>query len=582
MKEIFLQTLLDSCLEKLKKEIHKYPLPGRHKKVFENFLVPKIIEMNKDLQDSFLKHNYLKLKSTNDGLYSLRKITEFLLAAQKTYLRPFPPLGSTLASLGTMINSWMDKADTPLELFLNNLTVLFFHGHNISFVDLINAGSFSESYVSLRRIQNCSARTYNIILQNVEELRNPCFQNDTEPCCNLYHDVSINEHLETFLEIMKHTINADFESLKEKTSFFDKFAEIVLSGKSLNSADPSVENMNRFLFCDFSSDLKTSSMGCKKMIPIPTGNGLCHSFNSLPATEIYQDSYYSNAWNSIFGGKNNSKLEYPTSWGPSRPLYIVVQSFEPQNNIDAKNFLLSFTNEFNAFDASHESFEIMPGYQHTFRVIPSIVSTTPRFDELGLKERGCRLMRENGEMNLFKRYSKRGCEFECAIKASYNACNCLPWSTPRSQRQFRTCDMIGNRCFKNMLNLPQVYENCNCLNDCRAVAYGISESTRPLNLHNLFMRSKALYRPITNWISTACKHYYLYFASDPRYNAEVDKTKYLFQNHLSIIKVEMGTKSVIKSVRDVKATFEYQLSAIGMFDFLLFCLIFAKFLSFNL
>ena len=54
--------------------------------------------------------------------------------------------------------------------------------------------------------------------------------------------------------------------------------------------------------------------------------------------------------------------------------------------------------------------------------------------------------------------------------------------------------------------------------------------------------------------------------SVPNLESKFDVGKYLFQNHISIIKVEIGTKSVIKSVRDVKATFEYQLSAIGMFD----------------
>ena len=88
------------------------------------------------------------------------------------------------------------------------------------------------------------------------------------------------------------------------------------------------------------------------------------------------------------------------------------------------------------------------------------------------------------------------------------------------------------------------------------------------------MNSNALNGAIRNWISTARKHYYLYFASDSFYNADpdsnVDITEYLFQNYFSIVKVEMGAKSVIKSVRDVKATFEYQLSAIGMFDFFYF------------
>lgn len=42
-----------------------------------------------------------------------------------------------------------------------------------------------------------------------------------------------------------------------------------------------------------------------------------------------------------------------------------------------------------------------------------------------------------------------------------------------------------------------------------------------------------------------------------------DICEYVVKNFVSVIRVEIGTKSVIKSVRDVKTTFETQLSAIG-------------------
>lgn len=40
--------------------------------------------------------------------------------------------------------------------------------------------------------------------------------------------------------------------------------------------------------------------------------------------------------------------------------------------------------------------------------------------------------------------------------------------------------------------------------------------------------------------------------------------EFIIRNHISVIEVKIGAKSVIKSVRDVKITFENQLSAIGI------------------
>jgi len=249
-------------------------------------------------------------------------------------------------------------------------------------------------------------------------------------------------------------------------------------------------------------------------------------------------------------------------WGPSHPLFIVAQTFEPSPTRENENFMLSFTNEFDPFDVTHDSFEIVPGYQHTFRIIPSQLMTTPAFDKLSVNDRGCRLKNENNNSSLFKSYSKTNCEFECIMKAASNACKCLPWAMPRMQSKLKTCDMIGNSCFRNVFHQSKLYRSCNCMPDCQTTTFSISESTRP------FIWKKC--DSIDNLVTMVQQRYSLYFALENvknEYGSNVasyhDICGHLKDNHISIIKVEMGTKSVIKSVRDVKASFEYQLSAVG-------------------
>ena len=120
----FFQSMFEKSLENLTQEIHSYPLPGVHQKVFDNFLVPKINEMNDNLLDFFPNYKLTEQLKAENGINLFRKIMEFYLAVQKTYFRPFPPLGSTLASSAIAINKWKtDDVIVPLEMFLNILSI---------------------------------------------------------------------------------------------------------------------------------------------------------------------------------------------------------------------------------------------------------------------------------------------------------------------------------------------------------------------------------------------------------------------------------------------------------------------------
>jgi hypothetical protein len=414
-----------------------------------------------------------------------------------------------------------------------------------------------------------------------QDFKNPCQDESAEKyCCNLFKNITVGEHFQMLLEIMKHSYIRNFKNDQEKVAFFNKFVLKGLKNHNLSFTNPQPSILNTILFTNLTTDFQNAKSQNSKMNLVITGHGICYSYNSLPMHQIYQPSHYLDMWNLTFGTGIDEVLEYPTVWGPARPLYIVVQSFEPSSEKTSHGFMLSFTNEYNPYDDTQNSFEIMPGYQHTFRVIPSQLSTTDHFDKLKLGDRKCKLENENEGMRLLRRFSKSGCEFECAIEKSLEICSCLPWSVPRSGNHYKTCDMFGNLCFKNTFNSPQTYEGCSCMSDCQATTYIISESSKPIsNWIELCSRAKVISQ-LADYIH---ENYNLYFTLSyfmnkrgPDPDSLLNVCEFLITNHVSVIKVEIGAKSVIKSVRDVKTTFENQLSAIGRIFYLFLIIVFKK------
>ena len=545
---------------------------GRHKHVTEHFLIPKMLEItgNATTVDYSLE-NFHKLISSDEGKQVFNQIIQFAMAVKKIYIRPFPRLGTTLENLGSSVLKWMREKGRCIQLF-KNVTMNLFFKNDICLHELIIAASFHEYRKTdpflLRQKQKCSIESFLMISSDLFNLQYTCIENNANPCCSLYQNVTLDDHLGAFLEILKHSYITNFTNEEEGKIFLDNFVKKGLGNQSLDYIDSPQMTLNTILFSDLTYDLKNINSQRNKMWPIVTGNGLCYSYNSFPAHQIYQRSLYQEIWNSTFGLGHDANLEYPTASGPSQPLFIVAQSFEPSLSRTSQYFLLSFTNEFNPYDVIQESFKIMPGYQHTFRIIPSQISTTKRFDDMKLADRKCRLKHENDDMKLMKSFSKSGCEFECAIRKASYTCHCLPWSIPRKDFNFKMCDMLGNVCFRNTFNSLKTYKDCNCMNDCQATTYAISESSRPIiNWKDFCLQNKI----IDSFSEFIWKNYKLHLMM----NFYIDKKgldpgllenvcEFLIKNHVAVIEVNIGAKSVIKSVRDVKITLENQLAAIGI------------------
>ncbi len=74
------------------------------------------------------------------------------------------------------------------------------------------------------------------------------------------------------------------------------------------------------------------------------------------------------------------------------------------------------------------------------------------FVSLGLDpaQRGCRFKEESGGLNIFSRYSQKGCEFECVLAQALEECQCIPWNYPRFNLSVAACDFLGASCFEKV------------------------------------------------------------------------------------------------------------------------------------
>ena len=120
---------------------------------------------------------------------------------------------------------------------------------------------------------------------------------------------------------------------------------------------------------------------------------------------------------------------------------------------------------------------IRPGQQTMVKVIPRLVRTTKDFKSLELKERNCKLSHETSEFEYLTKYSRLGCETECAIEIAISVCKCIPWHLPNDfnpkVQLFPTCEMFGGYCFDQVMSEENNYRYCKyrCLRDCDETEY---------------------------------------------------------------------------------------------------------------
>ena len=100
------------------------------------------------------------------------------------------------------------------------------------------------------------------------------------------------------------------------------------------------------------------------------------------------------------------------------------------HNRKATKYKIGITGPFDVIDQQRNLIDVRPGEQAQIKVIPRLVKTTADFDNLRLDQRKCKLSHEANGISVLNRFTRIGCETDCAIKKAIPICKCIPWHYP--------------------------------------------------------------------------------------------------------------------------------------------------------
>ena len=109
-------------------------------------------------------------------------------------------------------------------------------------------------------------------------------------------------------------------------------------------------------------------------------------------------------------------------------------------------------------------------------------------------------------MSFLTEYSRKGCEFECAVKKAISFCRCLPWNYPNNFTAIPICDTFGAHCFDKIMSDEKFYKQCqdHCLEDCEDTTSAIWHTFLPLNTDEVCKEGQLIYQHLNQ---TFRKHF---------------------------------------------------------------------------
>ena len=227
---------------------------------------------------------------------------------------------------------------------------------------------------------------------------------------------------------------------------------------------------------------------CNLFRPLPTDNGICHTFNAESFDQIYNPSEFtsilSQAYEDEFQLTRNSSAEITTRnhqlkfWLDSQASFTRGEAV----NIPRPDYYISIGNKKDAFSFKQRSTKIRPGHQTIVKVTPYHVESDEALETLSMEERKCAFPHEIS-LNIFQEYSQEACHFECGLEEARDICGCTPWNLPFSPgKDIRICDLYGYACTTSIIGSLDLAEKCqHCIQDCNEITYSVVEKEIPLN-----------------------------------------------------------------------------------------------------
>ena len=242
-------------------------------------------------------------------------------------------------------------------------------------------------------------------------------------------------------------------------------------------------------------------------------------------------------------------------------------------NSESLSYEVGISTKSNVIDQRRNTIRLLPGYQVTIKIIPQLVGATAQFKEMDVTARNCKLDGEIGELKFVNKYSKIGCEFECATNKAIEICHCVPWYITNNFTYTPMCESFGGHCFEEVLTNEANYKQCSsrCIEDCSGIPMTVVTSYVPINVDDACKRDSYFEK---HFVHSSRQHFaFEIYRSLIEGDGQIPNLQTnlangsLCRNFISkfvaLVSVESPTDSITKSAREIRVTLIDQIGTIG-------------------
>ena len=234
-----------------------------------------------------------------------------------------------------------------------------------------------------------------------------------------------------------------------------------------------------------------------------TNKGLCFTRNGGAFDEMFKPTTYSSSFKNIMiPGRQNDSIRYTKGSGIQYQYTFVVDTNRHgelkrgtyRTMTTDSSIQLGIHSSNDIADIKGSGIDIHHGYETTIRIDFQELYSDPSIQSLDPKKRQCKFDDENGDLTVFKWYSRINCLYECNMAIVEKECGCRPWDYPSSinisdkSTTSRICDYFGNTCFHALMSTDDIGEKqCaeKCIPDCNEVKHSFSIEKSPLDLKTI-------------------------------------------------------------------------------------------------
>ena len=234
-----------------------------------------------------------------------------------------------------------------------------------------------------------------------------------------------------------------------------------------------------------------------------TNEGLCFTRNGENFDKMFKPTTYTDTFKNIMiAGRGNDSVRYSQGSGIQYQYTFLVDT---NRHTDLKrgthrtlktdsNIHLAIHSPTDVADIKGSGINIELGYETTIRINFQELLSDRTIQSLDPKKRQCKFDYENGNLKVFKWYSRINCLYECMMDVVEIECGCRPWDYPTSintSNKFtksRICDYFGNTCFHALMSTDNVGEKkCaeKCLPDCNEIKHSFSIEKSHLDVNKI-------------------------------------------------------------------------------------------------